>query len=388
MRTFILALLMLLSLPAAGEIFTATGTAPVVNGNVADARNKAVEEALRQALLQSGARISTEQSARNGRLTIHNIRLSSDSQIRRYSVVEQKEHGDYIEVTVKADIFNKAGVCKGKQFAKTLTPLLFSYDEGQADNSERQLHDFNRELTRQFHSRLLNSKDTFSTKPWIDQAYRIDLRSVENETGDAREQLRHLARLTDSQYLLLGSIRDIGFGEKEDDGLFSVFSSKEIRNISFSVYLVDGYTGELVFAKNYADSAEWKYDKRDRVDLRGDRFWKTAYGQKISSLITAAAAEVTREAMCQKLRAYIVRVDGGRYHINAGEKNHVKAGDTFELELSANFRDSQRHQRLNTNAASGTYIVEKVTPDGAVLVRDPKTRGESNIQIGDLARAK
>jgi hypothetical protein len=376
---------MLFTSVSCAEIFTATGTAPVIKGNKADARNKAIEEALRQALLQSGAKISTEQSAKNGRLTIHNIRMSSDSKIRRYNVIEQKDHGDYIEVTIKADIYNKAGVCRGKQYAKTITPILFSYDEGQADNSERQLHDFNRELTRQFHSRLMLNKEVFNTKPWIDRNYRIDLRLIEYEHSDMKEQIRHLARITDSQYLLLGSIRDLGFEDPDGNAFTQLFNNYK-RNISFSVYLVNGYTGELVFAKNYSDIAEWDFDKRDNVDVRGNRFWKTEYGKKIGNMVTGAIAEISREAMCQSLNASIIRVDNGRYHINAGSSNNLNPGDRLTIELSANYYDRMRHQRLNSNQLTGEYVVQKVFPDSAVLVPGDKTKPDSNIQIGDIAR--
>ena len=385
MKILLFILLMLFASTSYAEIFTGTGTAPIIRGNKADARNKAIEDALRQALLQSGAKISTEQSARNGRLTMHNIRMSSDSKITRYNVVDQKDHGDYIEVTVREDIYNKAGVCKGKQYAKTITPILFIYDEGQADNSERQLHDFNRELTRQFHSRLLLNKDVFNTRSWIDRNYRIDLRSMEYEHSDVREQIRHLAKITDSQYLLLGSIRDLGFEEPDGNALTRMFKDDR-RNISFSVYLVNGITGEMIYAKNFSEIADWSYDKRDNVDVRSNKFWKTDYGRKTSELITSAVAEITREAMCQGLNATIIRVESGKYHINAGSGNNLKQGDQFRIELTANFYDRERRQRMNSNQLTGDYIVQKVFSDSAVLIPGDKTKPDSNIQIGDIAR--
>ncbi len=387
MKNVIFILLLIFSTSAFAELFTAVGTAPVVGGNVAQARNKAIEDALRQALLQSGAKISTNQSAKNGRLTIHNIRLSSDSQIKRYSVVKQEEKDGYIEVTVSAEIYNKQGVCRGKQYAKSITPILFFYDEGQADNSERQLHDINREITRQFHSHLLANKETFYTKPWLDRSYRIDMRSLEQEHNNIKEQIRHLAKVTDSQYLLLGSIRDLGFEEAEGN-MFSKMFSDDNRNISFSVYLIDGQTGEMIFAKNYSEIAPWEFDKKEHVDVRSNHFWKSKYGKQISSLIVAAIAEISREAMCKGLQAYITRIQGNQYHINVGTDNNVKEGDVFYLSMTSNYYDTLKTQRLNSHDLPGAYVVKKVSTNNAILVPDSKTKADSNIQIGDIAMTK
>lgn len=384
MKNLLFVILMLIPFSCWSEIYKATGTAPIINQNIGEARNKAIQDALRQALMQSGASITTEQSSKNGRLTMQNIRVTSDSKVRRYSILEQKNHGDYLEVTISADIQSKNGVCNGKNHAKSITALRFFYDEGQLQQSQLQLHGINRELTRQMYSRLMQNREIFNTSPWLDQNYRFDMRSLNNPDLNVRRQIKHLAKSTDSQYLIIGSIRDLGFSGKNGNIITKWFKNDN-RSISFSIYLLDGYTGDLLLAKNFSGKAEWEFDQEDHVDVRSDVFWDSAYGQKITELLNSAVAEISKEIMCKPLYATILRAENNHYYINAGSSNKLKKGDTFRFALSNNYYDRNRNERQSNTAIPGTFVVAEVFANDSLLIPQGKTLPDSNIQIGDLA---
>ncbi len=369
------------------DIYKATGTAPIIKGNVGDARNRAVQDALRQALMQSGATVSADQNMKNGRLTMQSLRVKSDSKIRRYSIIDQKNHGDYLEVTVSADIYNKNGVCNGKSHAKSITALRFFYDDGQLQQSQLQLQDINKELTRQIYSRLMNNHQIFSTAPWIDRNYRLDMRSIEAPDPIFKSQIRQLAKDTDSQYLLVGSIRDIGF-RGNDGNMITKWFKNDIRTMAFSIYLIDGFSGELVLAKNYSNEAEWEFDQGANINVRSNQFWDSAYGKKSSELIEDAVAEISKEVMCKPLKANIIRVQNNQFHINVGSNNGIKIDDTFQIDIASNYQDPRGRERLASSKTSGTYIVSQVTTNNAILVPKGNTIPDSNIQIGDLAIAQ
>ncbi len=366
------------------DVFKATGTAPIINGNIAEARKQAIQDALRQALMQSGADVSFDQNMKNGRLTIQHLRVKSDSTIRRYNILEQKKKGNYLEVTVSADIYNKKGVCNGKNYAKSITVLRFFYDDGQLQQSQFQLSDINKELSRQIYSRMMNNHQIFRTEPWLDRSYRLDMRSLEAPNADLKKQLRQLAKDTDSQYLVAGSIRDISFRPNEGNALTKWFKN-DIRTMSLSIYLINGFTGEMVLARNYSTQAEWEFDKKEQISVRSNQFWDSVYGHKVAELLDAAVGEISREIMCKPLQATIIRAQNGQYYINAGSGNNIRKGDTFTIALSGNYQDTTGRERLSSSTVTGTYTVDQVFADGALLVPNSKTYPDSNIQNGDLA---
>lgn len=372
-------------LPAYADIITVTGNAPIINNNIAEARNKAIKDALNQALLQTGANISYEQELSNGALTRDNFKIKSSSNIKSYNVIKQEQHSDYLSVTVRANIIPKQNACKSSH-SKTITAIKFIYDEDQLAQSQRGLYGINKEITRQFYGRLLQNDRIFNTKAWIDANYKLDLRTATGRelSRNLRQQLIQLAHRIDTQYLLLGSIRDVSFADADGNMLTKWFNNPN-RNISFSVYLVDGFKGDVIFAKNYQGVANW--DLSESNDVKSNNFWKSSFGKTLNQMISNSVADLTREIQCQNLNTRIIRVDRNEYYIDAGANNNIKVGDHFTIALNNSFNDSLKNYRLSSNSVEGDFVVTRVFDNTAVL-KISKGIADTNIQIGDLATAR
>ena len=377
--SFIIAMIWIGSVCA--EMVTVTGHAPIINNNVAEARNKAVKDALHQALMQTGASVSYEQEVSNGALTRDNFKIKSSSRIKSYNIISQEQKPDYITVTVKADIISGSGTCSSAH-SKSITPVKFFYDDGQLGESQRGLYKINNEITNQFYSRMLQNDKIFDTKRWIDSNFKLDLRSINgNELNrNSRQQLIHLARRLDTQYIMIGSIRDISF--VGDDNVFTSIFGDPDRNISFSVFLINGYSGDVIFAKNYQGIAKW--DVKEGTDVKSSSFWKSSYGKAINQMISNATADITREIQCQKVNARIIRIDRNEYYINAGENNKIKVGDHFSVALNNNFNDVNGQHRIASTRLKNDFVVSRVFDNTAIL-KSAKGVADTNIQIGDLA---
>ena len=377
--SFIIAMIWIGSVCA--EMVTVTGHAPIINNNVAEARNKAVKDALHQALMQTGASVSYEQEVSNGALTRDNFKIKSSSRIKSYNIISQEQKPDYITVTVKADIISRSGTCSSAH-SKSITPVKFFYDDGQLGESQRGLYKINNEITNQFYSRMLQNDKIFDTKRWIDSNFKLDLRSINgNELNrNSRQQLIHLAKRLDTQYIMIGSIRDISF--VGDDNVFTSIFGDPDRNISFSVFLINGYSGDVIFAKNYQGIAKW--DVKEGTDVKSSSFWKSSYGKTINQMITNATADITREIQCQKVNARIIRIDRNEYYINAGENNKIKVGDHFSVALNNNFNDVNGQHRIASTRLKNDFVVSRVFDNTAIL-KSAKGVADTNIQIGDLA---
>ena len=377
-------LLLICSFSAVADIITTVGHAPIINNNIAEARNKAVKDALNQALLQTGANISYEQELSNGALTRDNFKIKSSSNIKSYNIVKQEQHDDYLTVTVKANITARQNTCSSTH-SKSITPVKFFFDEGQLGESQRGLYQINKEITSQIYGRLLQNDKVFNVKPWIDTNFKLDMRNMKgNEISrQNRQQLIHLAKRLDTQYILLGSIRDISFAGAEGNVITKLFGN-DSRNISFSIYVINGFSGNMLMAKNYQGIAEWDVD--DGIDVKSNNFWKTKFGKTLNQMIANATADLTREIQCQKLNAHIIKIDRNEYYISVGENNNVKTGDLFTVALTNNFDDYQGHHRIANTALKGSFVVSRVFDNTAVL-KPAKGIADTNIQLGDLATA-
>lgn len=382
MKRLLATLLLALSPLASAEWVTATGSAPIPDGKVFEARDAAVKDAIRQALLQSGASVTTSTEVKNGKLGKERVKIESSSSVKRYRIISQEEKDGELFVTIKADIIEKAGQCVGTRRAKSITVMRFKYDQGQGQLSSRGLDDFNRELSRQFHSVFLNAKENFRAMPWLDQSYAIDLRSESSPDRNTREQILRLAQVTDSQYLMFGTIRDLGFTPQ--DGWFA----DDKRALSFSVYLVNGLTGETEFARNYSGSADWQFKPEDFVDVKSARFWDSKYGKLAESLIRQAAVDAANQLKCAPVEARIIRARDGGFEINAGARNGIKQGDRFTVLLENSYRDDRGDIRVSNAESSTVLVAERVYDDTATLKPEGKRQSDTAISRGDIVKAQ
>ena len=83
MKVSLLFTLLLASLSARAELIEAQGSAAILGGDEVYAREQATRDALRQALLASGASVSSIQRLENGSLRSEQIQIRSGGDIRQ-----------------------------------------------------------------------------------------------------------------------------------------------------------------------------------------------------------------------------------------------------------------------------------------------------------------
>ncbi len=72
---------------------------------MASARAEATEDAVRKALLYSGASIRTVQQVTDGLLTQESMFLQTQGEVHNVQIVSETEENGYINVTIRADIY-------------------------------------------------------------------------------------------------------------------------------------------------------------------------------------------------------------------------------------------------------------------------------------------
>jgi len=90
--------------PAAAQMITADGVA-AITGNVAIAREKAIDDALRRAVEQAvGTLISSDTMTNNFQLVHDKILAQTSGYVKKYDIVKEQRVGDEFRVTVMADV--------------------------------------------------------------------------------------------------------------------------------------------------------------------------------------------------------------------------------------------------------------------------------------------
>lgn len=381
MKLPLLLTLLLASLSARAELIEAQGSAAILGGDEVYAREQATRDALRQALLASGAAVSSVQRLENGSLRSEQIQIRSGGDIRQYRLKREEVRNGRMYITLVADIQAERQICQTQHFAKdlTLVRLRMRYPD---QASYGAMDDMPENLSRRLFETLANAPQGVAVRQWLDENLRIDPLHLQQGDRSALEEIKALSLRTDSQYLVLGSIDDLSI-EPQGNQLTSWYEDP-VRNFRMQLYLFDGINGSLVNRKVYEGRATWTFGKREQVGSSSGQFWQSSYGQEVNYQLQQAAQDLVAQLTCAPVTARVVGQNERGPYINLGRRNGVKLGDQFRIQHNADFIDPYGKSRMMRNPADGLFEVVQVFDDGAIISSQNKY-SPFNIQNGDLA---
>jgi hypothetical protein len=210
-------------------------------------------------------------------------------------------------------------------------------------------------------------------------------------------QAMALARQNRVQFFVSGEVNDMSLSfpdSVESPGYYTRFVSgvhdflhintrldKRSRIFSFTLKVRDGFTGELVFSKQYQTFGKWKPDAQASLGFGSPRFWLTDYGRQIQQLVAAASDELAGVVNCQP---YMATVDSrpGRQQIviHSGSNNGLRSGDSLDLYQLVYQPVTGEYQRFDTRLIkrdAQVYLTE-IYPSHSVahVVDEPLLNGQ------------
>lgn len=386
LKHFLKSLVLFSSLLLINEAFAAwyetEGSAKIQNGDVVQARTKAIEEALRQAMLESGAFVSTNQNMTNGILDDDELTIASNNNFNQYTLVSEKREKGYLTVKIRLYIDSDPKQCIGMNYKKNILPVLFTYANNQHQETQTGLNGFNKSLTLKF-QQFLSSTNELNVIPYYNQNLGIDLANHSHRNSNHMMQsIDQLAINKDAQYIVFGVIRDINLHPSTLNWFSKAMGNKE-REFSLEIFVYDSITKEILFSNNYKTKAQWDIDENN-TNTDSEYFWQSEYGENILEKLTSAAKSVSHTLVCKKPVGRILKVENNsQYHINLGKINNIKQGNRFLIEHSNNFNDKNGIRRFQKNQAKTPMVVTDVYNNTAVL--KPITQSNGNVQINDHA---
>jgi len=383
-QTFTLVIgLILTAFTCNAQWYEAQGHARIDKDSVEIARTKAMENALKKALLVAGASVSSIQQVVNGLLTQDQISIRASGSVNSIELIDEIHSGNMISVTVRADIFPQEKKCFALDLKKSLLITKSHLNHREQANIGK-IYQLDSAVIRQLNQKLRSQGSYSASKALLKNTtefYRLNASFNEEKI---KQLTMSLADTTDSQYILFSEINDISFEQQRSNSWKIWQQGTYPRNFNFTLYLYSGIDGELVWQNSYKNTSIWEFNKRENIDVNGTTFWQSNYGSMISALLDTMVNDIDENIMCEPSEGKIVQVNGNKITINLGRHHGVKIGDEFSLLHSNNFTNNQGKSYAGYNVSPFKVKVTKVTKQSSTAITlDNGLLG--NIQINDLA---
>jgi len=384
MRLFALIILTsLISSPSFAQWYEAKGHAYVTNDNNKVARTKAIENALKKALLVAGASVSSVQQVVNGLLTQDEINIRASGSVNSFELIDETYSDNLITVTIRADIFAQERQCFSADYRKSLL-ITKSHIKSREQANIGSIYQLDNVLVKKLSNKINQEGLYLDTKLALKNSSEFSRYNDSLQAEKIKNITMSLADMTDSQYILFSEIEDISFKNQENNSWQFWQEDQYDRHFNFSVYIYNGSNGELIFSNSYQNSSPWTFTKRAQVDVNSDTFWQSQYGTTINQTLSEVITDIDDNMMCQPTRGKIVKVSGNEIVINLGSKHGVKIGDEFSLLHVKNFNSFAGKKYAGFNVSPFTVKITQVSRDSAKAVT-PDNQVLDNIQLQDLA---
>ena len=389
---WLVALAVVVSAPAFSEWVEVTGSASIKDVSYAEAREAARQDALRQAMLKFGVRLTSHQSMKNGVLVSDELSTDSQVSIRREEIREETIDEERISIVYAADL-ERVPECPGSdagKYKKSLAVLGFQLQvPGEAAIGG--LHGIEHGLTHALVDALSEHETMVLFQRGYDAAFADAYNAPTSLDGQRMlTQAMSYAKQLNVQFVISGVVRDLGLVNpnaystsfwRRSIKFFA--QANERRMFSVDLFVHDGLSGELVWQSNFATEGAWSADIEEQIGFGSQVFWKMGYGQAIAALLDDMAYSLDQQLRCQPFMTRIARVDGKILHFGSGASSGLKPGDKLSIYRSYNYRDAFQRTGIELNNTKTVLTVSQVHPNfasGTVNI-DP---GRINIQQDDV----
>ncbi|SEK50570.1 Flagellar assembly protein T, C-terminal domain [Colwellia chukchiensis] len=383
MRVYLLCLgLIIFSVSATSQWYESQGIASIKNGDTKAAKAQAVQNALKKALLVAGASVSSVQQVVNGLLTQDEISIRASGSVNSLELVREQYNNNTVTVTIRADIFPKEKQCFAADYKKSLLLTRSNILHREQANIGK-IYNLDKTLMRQLANKIQQQGLYLNTTLALQTKTEFSRLNQSLQTQNLKNLSKSLAAMADSQYVLFSEIQDLSLAEQENNPWQFWQQNVYQRHFKVAFYIHDGATGERLLTKQYHNSAPWRFDKRQQVDVTSHNFWQSDYGQQINFTLEDMVNDIDENMMCQPSQGRIVQVNGNQITFNLGKRHGVQVGDEFSLLHLHNIISDDQRSYPSFNISPYKVIVHAVSQDSAHATTKEQHILD-NIQINDL----
>jgi hypothetical protein len=355
--------------------FEATGQAIIHDGKKEAARNQATQEAIKQALLFSGASVKSIQTLANGLLEDDRFEIHASGEVNNIELIDEVYHNDYVTVSIRADIFPQEALCSASDYKKNIVTTWYNINKRQ-QAAVGNLYDFGKVLAEKLQVEAKNhAKYSFihSVEPYY----------LSPPDKEKKSIAFSLAEKTDAQYVLFGEILEFGVETSEASKLTFWKRNQSMRNLSIAFTMYDGNTGEIVFQDTQNISALWDFDPYKSISSNSRQLWDSKFGLETENVIQLAVQSIDESVSCLPAFGRVIQVSGDSLSINIGKYNGVRPGDKLTLFQVNQFFDAKNSPHRQFRLHPEEVVVKQVFAETAVVTSETGAP-LANIQPSDF----
>lgn len=368
-------LLLIISLPSQAVWFEATGQAVIHNGETEAARQQATQEAIKQALLFAGASVKSVQSLANGLLQDDRFEIRAAGEVNSIELIDEIYHSDFVTVSIRADIFPQDALCTASDYRKNIATTWYDINKRQ-QAAVGHLYDFGKVLAE----KIQVESQQHARYSFIHTVEPYYLTPTDKEQ---KSMALKLAQKADAQYVLFGEILEFAVETSQPSTLAFWQAPKSQRNLTLSMTMFDGNSGERVFQQTQSLAAPWDFDLYTDLDSGSQQLWNSAFGQATQKLIQTTVQKLDESVSCLTSYGRVLNVVGETITINIGTQNGVKSGDRLTLFQMNQFYDAKNQIHRQFQLHPEQVVVKQVFADTA-LVMSFTGAPLANIQPNDF----
>lgn len=386
---------------AQAQVVEAEGTSPI-NGPVGVAKRLALQDAIRQALLQANAQVSTTTVVSSRGVVSDNVRFTARGNVTNVVILDEWTDETNYYVRIRAQVPG----------AKAVTNRAVDINTGTVSVAPSGLSaQYRRKMAiTQFH---VLDRTQIADLPNIEIALarelkrRLDL-DGRVRTADASQYLLPLGNDdVISQGRILGALpaaQEVGqlateFAESlgvqfvvsgviRDMGVTKHLLGARVRHLELDVIVHDGITGAEVARHRLNESVvdAGLFDFPTTLPVLNDKFYASPFGQRIHRVLDKLVSMLVNDLSSQLFTARVIRTEGRQVFFDAGGAANIKVGDvlnTFQLSQSAvNDLPGQRALGFSESPTS-ILVVTQVQQLFSVGELDSET---TRLSPGDVIR--
>ncbi len=365
--------LLLICTEVQAKFVEAEGSAQIKNGAIGSARELAVQNAIKQAMIQSNVQVATSTLISSNALVADSSRFRSYGKVKDVVVLSEWVDSDYLFVRIRAEV-DGSGSGKHKpssRYRKKLAALQFHIEDRRhtADLANVEF-EWPREILRMLENGgLVLAVD--GTK------YNLYSYLQHGQGITDKEVIIKIADNLDCQFVLFGVVRDMSVDSR--------FLSHQ-RKLEIDTYLYDGVTGAMIARHRFSDHVAGEGYNLASNRFATEGFYRTKLGSTIRRVMSRQVALISDDLEQLPFVARVLRTEGNMVFFNAGGLAQVQPGDTlmsYRLANEALIDPEKGHFFGYPEEPVATLLVKQVQPLFAVGILE----GENvSLRAGDIIR--
>ncbi|MBU0593654.1 MAG: flagella assembly protein FlgT [Gammaproteobacteria bacterium] len=400
--------------PARADTVEADGAAVIDAGGLEKARHFAVQDAVRQAEISYAARVESSSTVGPIGVSRESLRVTPPIRATNHKILREWSEEGLLHVQIRAEFAQIDATCgntsenrqEAAKYKKKIAAARFTTANSlQVEDISDIWNGYPLEILRQLDANAVAIPANLSSLPLT------SLRESSPDGSINQEIIRQIAAQTGSQFVISGVILDAGVGKESirpywgwqgnesgrrfelglpwNSVVAGIKPTATERGFEVEIVLHDGLTGAAIARHRERAIASGNVTVGRDKSFASAAFFATDFGRTVKNVIDKEVAAIKQELACLPFMATIVRLEGRKVYIDAGNTSRLSPGDKLMVYhrnpvLPASSLGTQFPLGVTESPAT-TVTITQVQPLFSIgeLAADP---AKVSIQVGDLVR--